>query len=109
MSEIKSFLDIKYESSSRIFESEEIQGCTPDQIIKAEELYKKIYEEIKDGKEISEGIFGSLIGGTVGALAGPALGRALCAALGIDEKGVLGSLLTSRLVLGAIGAKLGGR
>ena len=32
--------------------------------------------------------------------------KAICKALGVDEKGPLGSLLTSRLVLTAIGASV---
>jgi hypothetical protein len=35
--------------------------------------------------------------------------KAICKCLGIDEKGTLGSLLTSKLVLTAMGAQLGYR
>jgi hypothetical protein len=50
---------------------------------------------------------GALVGGSIGALAGPAIGRAICKALGIDQSGTLGKLLTSRLVTTAIGIAMG--
>ena len=63
----------------------------------------KILQEAKTNQlPIDEGLIGMLGGVTVG----PALMRAVCSALGINEKGALGNLMTSRLVLTAIGAKL---
>ena len=47
------------------------------------------------------------LGGLSGAIAGPAIGKAFCKALGIDERGSLGNLMTSRLVLGAVGTYVG--
>ena len=103
------YYDLKYANSSKIFEAEEIlkSGVTPDQLNEAEQTYYKIVEALESGQEIDEGFFKSLIGGTIGALAGPAIGRALCKVLGIDEKGTLGKLLTSRLVTASMGIALG--
>jgi hypothetical protein len=101
------YYDIKYSQSSRIFESEEIRGMTPDQIQEAESAYYKILEKLNKGEEVDEGFLGALVGGAAGALAGPAIGRAICRALGISEDGTLGKLLTSRLVTTAIGIALG--
>jgi len=56
---------------------------------------------------MDEGIFGALVGGAVGATVGQSIMKALCKCLGIDEKGTLGNLLTSKLILGAMGAQLG--
>ena len=64
----------------------------------------------KKGKKtedvIKEGILGGILGGLTGATFGPAVGAAICDALGIT-RGVLYDLFTSRLVTGAICAKLG--
>lgn len=63
----------------------------------------KILQEAKTNQlPIDEGLIGMLGGVTVG----PALMRAVCSALGINEKGALGNLMTSRLVLTAIGSQL---
>ena len=68
----------------------------------------KILKEAKENQEpIDEGLFKSIFGGLVGATAGPAIGRALCKTLGLDEKGMLGNLLTSRLFLTALGGYMG--
>ena len=101
------YYDIKYSRSSKIFESEEIKDMEPDQIQEAEKAYYQILDKIKKGEKIDEGFLGALVGGAAGALAGPAIGRAICKALGIDENGTLGKLITSRLVTTAIGIALG--
>lgn len=73
--------------------------------------YDKIIALLKEAKEnhqpIDEGLFGSIFGGIAGAVAGPALGKSLCKALGIDERGMLGNLLTSRVFLTALGGYIG--
>ena len=107
MKEIPTYLELKLANSSKIFEAEEVKGMTPDQINEAEKVYHKIIEALENGEELDEGIFGGLVGAGVGALAGPAIGRAICKVLGIDEKGHLGKLLTSRLVTTAMGFALG--
>ena len=72
------------------------------------ELSEKIYELLKENKEIDEGLFGSIVGGLTGLTIGPAIGRAICKALGVSS-GMLYNLLTSRafttLVAGYIGYK----
>ena len=52
---------------------------------------------------LDEGIFSALIGGAVSSTIGVSIMKAICKCLGIDEKGTLGNLLTSRLVLSAMG------
>jgi hypothetical protein len=72
-----------------------------------DDVIQKLQEAKKAGTPIDEGILGAIGGAILGASFGPKLGNAICAALGIDPKGSLGSLMTSRLVLGAIGGKMG--
>lgn len=57
--------------------------------------------------EIDEGVLGAIVGGIVGGTAGKSIMNAVCKALGINEKGSLGQLLTSRMVLTAVGAQIG--
>jgi len=104
---IKTYYELKYENSSKIFEAELIKDLTPDQIQEAEKTYNILVEKLEKGEPIEEGLFGSIIGGAAGFLIGPAIGKAICKALGIDENGTFGKLLTSRLVTTAIGAALG--
>jgi len=77
-----------------------------------EELtYDKIIEKLVEARDnnvpIDEGLFGSIFGGIVGATAGPAIMKAVCKALGIDERGALGTLMTSKLILSSMGITLG--
>lgn len=75
--------------------------------------YDNLIQLLQEAKEnqtpIDEGLFGALFGGLAGATAGPAIMKTVCHVLGVDEKGAFGSLLTSRLILTAMGAKLGWR
>lgn len=105
----QSLLEREHYRFSMIFESEEIRlsGASPEELKEAERLYYEAVRKLDNGEELDEGFFGALAGGAVGALAGPAIGRALCKVLGIDEKGHLGKLLTSRLVTTAMGIALG--
>jgi hypothetical protein len=107
MNKFPTYNDIKFQKRSFIFESEEIKDFSQDQINEAEDAYQTILEKLEDGNEIEEGFLSGLVGGSIGALAGPAIGRAICKALGIDEKGTFGKLLTSRLVTTAIGIAMG--
>lgn len=109
METIPTYLELKYANSSKIFEAEEIMAAkaSPDQIQEAEKAYHTIMEALESGEELDEGFLSGLLGGTIGALAGPAIGRAICKVLGIEEKGTLGKLLTSRLVTTAMGIALG--
>ena len=74
-------------------------------------LYDEIIQKITEAKEnnvpIDEGILGAIAGGVLGATVGTKLMGAICKALGVDMKGTFGSLLTSKLVMGSIGATMG--
>lgn len=105
--EFPTYYDLKYANTSKIFEAEEVMGHSPDQIQEAEDLYEELIKRLENGEEIDEGLLGGLAGGAVGALAGPAIGKAICKVLGIDPKGNLGRLLTSRLVTTALGYAIG--
>ena len=70
-------------------------------------IIQKLTEAKENGTPIDEGIFGAIGGTILGTTIGPKLGGALCRALGVDPKGTFGSLLTSKLVLGSIGATMG--
>jgi len=107
MGELLTYYDFQYASSSKIFEAEQIKGLTPDQIQEGEKLYATMVEKLEKGEPIDEGFFGALAGGVVGALVGPAIGKAICKVLGIEEGGVLGKMMTSRLVTTALGIALG--
>ena len=72
-----------------------------------DDVIQKLQEAKEAGTPIDEGILGAIGGALLGASFGPKLGNAICSALGIDPKGALGSLMTSRLILGSIGAKMG--
>ena len=65
--------------------------------------YDDIIQKLNEAKEnnvpIDEGI--------LGAIGGAVLGAAICKALGVEQKGTFGSLLTSKLVMGSIGATMG--
>jgi hypothetical protein len=107
MAELLTYYDIQYNSSSKIFEAEQIKGLSPDQINEGEKLYYLLVEKLQKGEDIDEGFFGGLVGGVAGGLLGPMVGKAICKALSVDENGVLGKLLCSRLVATAIGVTLG--
>jgi len=77
-----------------------------------EELtYDKVIAQLQEAKEkeipIEEGLLGAVVGGLAGATFGPKVMKAVCRALGVDEKGPFGSLLTSRLILTAVGTSVG--
>ena len=67
----------------------------------------RLNEAKEQGMPIEEGIIGALVGGIAGVTLAPSLMKAVCKVLGVDTKGQFGSLLTSRLVLGAVCAELG--
>ena len=101
-----SYMDFKYSSTSKIFEAEEIKGLTPDQIHEAEKAYGILVDKLNKGEDIDEGFFSGILGSGASALIGPAVMRAVCKVLGIQEDGVLYKLMTSKLVLGAMGYTL---
>lgn len=84
-----------------------------DQDINEGEIYDQVISSLMEAKEnnvpVDEGIFGAIAGAATGAIFGPKVMTAICSALGVDVKGAFGSLLTSRLILTAVGGKLGMR
>ena len=76
-------------------------------------IYDEIIQKLNEAKEnnipVNEGILGAIAGGMVGATVGPKLMQAICKALGVDVKGLFGSLLTSKLVMGSVGTVMGWR
>lgn len=74
-----------------------------------DELIQKLTEAKENGTPIDEGIIGAIAGAAGGFVFGPQVMTAICNALGIDVKGALGSLMTSRLIVTAAATKLGYR
>ena len=72
-----------------------------------DDIIQKLQEAKEEGIPIDEGILGAIGGAILGASIGPKLGQAICKALGIDPKGSLGSLMTSRLVLASVCGTMG--
>jgi hypothetical protein len=82
-----------------------------EQITENLQAYDSIIEALQKQRElntpINEGIFSAIFGGIAGVTFGPAIMKSLCKVLGVNEKGSFGSLLTSRLVLGALATEIG--
>ena len=74
-----------------------------------DEIIQKLNEAKENNRPVNEGILGAIAGGMVGATVGPKLMQAICKALGVDVKGLFGSLLTSKLVMGSVGTAMGWR
>lgn len=72
-----------------------------------DDTIKRLMEAKEQGVPLEEGLFSSILGGAAGMTFGPAVMKAVCDALGVDVKGTFGSLLTSRIILTAVGAKIG--
>lgn len=107
MERLPTYLEIKYNKYSKIFEAEDIKNLSEEEVIKAESAYEILLEKLNSGETIEEGFLTGLVGGVTGALIGPTIGKAICSALGVKEDGPLGKLLTSRLVTTAMGVALG--
>ena len=91
---------------------EEIAQETPiveDLDAQYDAIIEKLQQAKTEKQPIDEGLLGSIIGGVAGVTVGPTVMKTICKVLGIDEKGPLGSLMTSRLIITAAGAKLGWR
>lgn len=82
-----------------------------EMIVEDAQIYDDVIKRLQEAKEnkvpINEGILTGLLGGLAGVTVGPAVMKAVCNALGVSLEGHLGKLLTSKLVLGAVGAKIG--
>lgn len=74
-----------------------------------DDIIKSLQESKEQGKPLDEGLFTGLFTGAAAFTVGPTIMKTVANVLGIDLKGPLGSLMTSRLILTAIGAKLGWR
>lgn len=72
-----------------------------------DQIINMLQEAKQEQRPIDEGLFSAILGGTAGLTFGPAVMKAVCKALGVDAKGTFGSLLTSRLVLTAVGTEIG--
>ena len=71
-----------------------------------DDIINSLQESKEQGKPIEEGLFTGLFAGAAAFTVGPTIMKAVANVLGIDLKGPLGSLMTSRLILTAVGAKL---
>lgn len=82
-----------------------------EMIVEDAVIYDDIINRLQQMKEnntpINEGILTGILGGVAGATIGPAIMKAICNALGVSTEGKMGKLLTSKIVLTAIGAKIG--
>ena len=87
------------------FFNDEVQ-LNESQMQMVNEAAEIIAEKIKNGEEVDEGLFGSIVGGLTGATIGPAIGNAICKALGISG-GLLYNLFTSRVFTTAVAAYIG--
>lgn len=88
-----------------------IEEIMNQQAINEDLLYDSLIQNLIKAKEknmpIDEGVLGAIGGIVLGTAFGPKLGAAICKALGVDPKGTFGSLLTSKLIMGSIGATMG--
>lgn len=76
-----------------------------------QQAYDDIINALNEAKEnnipLDEGIGKAILGAAAGVTIGPAIMKSVCKVLGISETGALGNLMTSRLVLTALGGYLG--
>ena len=107
MKDIPTYYDLKYASTSKIFESEQIKGLSPDQIQEGEKFYNLLLEKLKNKEEIDEGFLSGALTGAASALVGPSIMKVICKVVGITEGGPLYKLLTSPLIMGSIGYSIG--
>lgn len=91
-----------------INENKEHQITVSD-INKIIENLSELKTRINEGQteNLTEGLFGALVGGAAGMTVLPTIMKGLCKVLGVDDKGVLGTTLTSRLVLTTLCAHIG--
>ena len=102
-------------ATNELFEGVDLSKVSVKEVQNAKKLFNYIVESAaiaqEEGKSIDdvmdEGLFTALLGGVAGATIGPAIMKAVCKILGIDQNGTLGKLMTSSLVMGALGAELG--
>jgi hypothetical protein len=85
---------------------EEIVNINEEQLA-YDEIINILTEAKNSNTPIDEGIGKALLGAAAGATVGPMVMKAVCKVLGITENGALGNLMTSRLILTALGGYLG--
>lgn len=85
--------------------TQEVQRVCED--VAYDEMISKLQEAKANQVPIDEGLFTAILGGIAGVTFGPSVMKAVCKILGINEKGSLGSLMTSKLVLGALATEIG--
>lgn len=101
-------------ATNELFEGVDLTNVSAKEIQTSKKLFNYIVESAaiatEEGKSLDdvmdEGLFTALLGGVAGSTIGPAIMKAICKVLGISETGSLGKLMTSSLVLGALGAEL---
>jgi len=118
MSSIKTFnqviveeLRFSPERRSMIFENEQIEHLSDEQVKESEEMYQKLQEHFEKGgtwDNLDEGILGAIVGTITGATIGPKIGGWICSALGIT-KGLLWDLFNSRIFTTSVGLIAGKR
>lgn len=76
-----------------------------------QQAYDNLIQILQEAKAnnipIDEGLGKAILGGLAGATVGPMIMKAVCSVLGINENGALGNLMTSRVILTAMGGYLG--
>ena len=85
----------------------EQQALLQEELVAYDDMIKLLQEAKEAGKPIDEGFFGAIFGGITGVAFGPSVMKAVCKVLGINDKGPLGNLMTSKLVLAALAAEIG--
>lgn len=76
-----------------------------------QQAYDNLIQILQEAKAnntpIDEGLGKAILGGLAGATVGPMIMKGVCGVLGINENGALGNLMTSRVILTALGGYLG--
>ena len=76
-----------------------------------QQAYDNLIQILQEAKAnntpIDEGLGKAILGGLAGATVGPMIMKGVCSILGINESGALGNLMTSRVILTALGGYLG--
>lgn len=76
-----------------------------------QQAYDNLIQILQEAKAnntpIDEGLGKAILGGLAGATVGPMIMKGVCSILGINENGALGNLMTSRVILTALGGYLG--
>lgn len=90
-----------------------LEDIVKEQPINESLVYDEVIQKLVDAKNnetpLDEGLLGAVAGAAGGLVFGPKIMTTICNVLGIDPKSALGSLMTSRLIISAVAAKLGWR